>query len=159
MTTLRDGDINKPAPTIRKSKSRSTSAGWSSDDGNHKRSKKSRRDWSRSTSPLIHIKEARAIQKAAADKVTKEMAEQLKADEERQKRKEQELEEEAAEIERRMEMEANGQIQLYSPDRNEGHTPPLKKTSNEQSPENEKSPLRKEEINEIYTNEEIASLS
>lgn len=91
------------------------------------------------------------------------MAEQLKVDEERLKQKERELEEEAAEIEKRMEREANGHIQLYSPDRNEGHTPPPRKSPKERTPEKspEKSPPSKrvEAVNEIYTNEEIASLS
>lgn len=170
VTTLRDGNINKPAPTAstRKSRSRSASGGWSSDDGNHKRSKKTRRDWSRSTSPLIPLKEARAIRRAAEDAVTKEMAEQEKADKERLKQQERRLEEEAAEIEKRMEMEANGHIQLYSPDRNESHTPPPRDSPQEKSPEKtpqqetpEKSPPNNvsEPVNEIYTNEELTIAS
>lgn len=145
------------------------SGGWSSDDGNHKRSKKSRRDWSRSTSPLIPLKEARAIRRAAEDAVTKEMAEQERADKERLKQQGQQLEEEAAEIEKRMEMEANGHIQLYSPDRNESHTPPPPRESpQDKSPEKsppENSPIKSppnnvsEPVNEIYTNEELTSAS
>lgn len=117
---------------------------------------------------MIPLKEARAIRRAAEDQVTKEMADQLKADEERLKQKERELEEEAAEIEKRMEREANGHIQLYSPDRNECHTPPLRESPKERTPEKspqektpEESPPSKsiEPVNEIYTNEEIASLS
>ena len=44
MTTLRDGDTNKPPPSTRRNRSRSGS-GWSSDD--NKDSRRSRRSWSR----------------------------------------------------------------------------------------------------------------
>lgn len=160
MTTLRDGDINKPPPTTRKSRSNSGSSGggWSSDNGNHKRSKKTRRDWSRSTSPLIPLNEARAIRKAAVKAVNKEYSENLKAEELRLKQKDKDLETEAAEIEKRMEVEANGC--LYSPDNTISHTPP-KPTQKDP----EKSPIKipeinnTETVNEIYTNEELSVAS
>lgn len=155
MTTLRDGDINKPPPTARKSRSNSGSSGggWSSDNGNHKRTKKTRRDWSKSTSPLIPLDEARAIRKAAVKAVNKEHAEILKADELRLKQKDKDLEAEAAEIEKRMQDEANGHS-LYSP---VSHTPPK---AAQKDPE--KSPPQTnnaEPVNEIYTNEELTIAS
>lgn len=48
VTTLRDGDTNKPPPSTRRNRSRSGS-GWSSDG--YRKSGKSRRTWSRSNSP------------------------------------------------------------------------------------------------------------
>lgn len=48
MTTLRDGDTNKPPPSTRRNRSRSGS-GWSSDG--YRKSGKSRRTWSRDNTP------------------------------------------------------------------------------------------------------------
>lgn len=48
MTTLRDGDTNKPPPSTRRNRSRSGS-GWSSDG--YRKSGKFRRTWSRDNTP------------------------------------------------------------------------------------------------------------
>lgn len=159
VSTLRDVNINKPPPTARKTRSKSeSSGGWSSDNGNHKRNKKSRRDWSRSTSPLIPLSEARKIRRAAEDAVNKEFAESDLAEKVKQTQKDRQLEEEAAEIERRMELEANGEIHLYSPDP-VSHTPPPQVTASK-SPEKEQSPKNSSEreiiVQEICINDELA---
>jgi hypothetical protein len=161
VTTLRDGNINKAPPTTRKSRSRSGSGGWSSDNGNHKRSRKSRRDWSRSTSPLIPLREARAIKEAAEEAVNKEFSKKQKAEDERLKEKEMALEQEAAEIEKRMEREANSLVLLYSPNPSFGHTPPTAPPSQKETP-TETTPIDEgssptANVNEIYTNEELTA--
>lgn len=158
MTTLRDGDINKPPPTTRQSRSRSgSSGGWSSDNGNHKRSKKTRRDWSRSTSPLIPLDEARKIRRAAEDAVTKEFTERDLAEKIKLQRREQELDAEAAEIERRMEREANGiaSTNLYSSPETSHTPPPPEPSQKEKESPVEDAPNVSEPVTEIYTNEEL----
>lgn len=102
------------------------------------------------------MSEARAIRKAAVKAVNKEYAETLKAEELRLKQKDKDLVAEAAEIEKRMEDEANGNIHLYSPDNTASHTPPrIAQKDPEKSP-NITPPINDTEpINEIFTNEEV----
>jgi hypothetical protein len=150
---LRDGNTRKTPPTTRKSRSRSNSgSGWSSDD--NKRSRKSRRTWSRETSPSKDkfaieptklLKSAKEIQRHVQQK----LREQQEEEDKKMKEMERQLEEEANEIERRMEREANGHESpstenrndenqkekspepdhLYTPPETKSHTPELVATA------------------------------
>lgn len=106
------------------------------------------------------MKEARAIRKAAIEAVNKEFAEKDIADKMKEQQKSKDLEQEAAEIEKRMEREANGEIQLYSPDHTISHTPPrpAAETEPEKSPDDLQETTT-EPVNEIYTNDELTVAS